>query len=348
MSILPTLRRGAALAALALSLPMLVQAQSTTQFAGRATALRASLTAPLVNLNLVAADTGELDSAGGMRDASVATVNAPAPLAIALGLLTSGVAGSGEMTVASASTLALNSNVAGLLRVRAGVLQSTAKAVCADGAATLTGSSVVADLMIQDQPIVVTGEPNQTIELAGLARIVINEQVASGGRLIVNALHLTVGGPLAGLVRADVVIASSEAGITCGIDPGECSVTDFVTGGGYITLPDGSKGNFGFNGGQRPNGLRGNLQYNVQGRGDPNLNGQTLTRYSGSGDSRSLSFTCRKNGRPSNASCDIDVSDRGEPGIGVDRFAIRNGSYSAAGPLAGGNIQLHPMRGCSK
>jgi hypothetical protein len=36
----------------------------------------------------------------------------------------------------------------------------------------------------------------------------------------------------------------------------------------------------------------------------------------------------------------IDVEDNGEPGIG-DTFAIAAPDYSAAGVLAGGNIQIH-------
>jgi len=63
-------------------------------------------------------------------------------------------------------------------------------------------------------PIAVDLPANTVIEIPGLARIVVDEQNFANGRLVVNALHITVGGILSPLVNADVVISHAEAGIT--------------------------------------------------------------------------------------------------------------------------------------
>lgn len=310
-----------------------------TTYAGRAIGIKASLTALGLTVPLTVSDTGELDPAGGMRDASLLTLDTPQPLQIAAGVVSTVTVGSGTSTDSSASTVALDVNLAQLLEVSAGVLQANAVATCVDGRPVYSGSANVTDLIIANKPIAVTGAPNQTINLAGLATITINEQFMDAGRLVVNALHIRLGGLLAALTTADVVISHASAGINCG-SVVTCPVRDFVTGGGFITLPTGAKGTFGFVGGQRANGLQGHLQYNDHSHGGPILRGNTVTAYAGSGTARSLTYGCTVAGAA--ASCQLDVADNGEPGGGVDDFAIAGGGYSASGPkLGNGNIQLH-------
>jgi hypothetical protein len=69
-----------------------------------------------------------------------------------------------------------------------------------------SGSSLIDNLTVNGVPIVVTGEPNQTIGIPG-GQLVINEQTVSATGATVNALHATV------LGLADVVVASATAGI---------------------------------------------------------------------------------------------------------------------------------------
>ncbi len=73
-----------------------------------------------------------------------------------------------------------------------------------------SGSSVIDNLAINGVPVVVTGEPNQTISIPG-GQVVINEQTFSASGITVNALHAMVSGLFGPL--ADVVIASATAGI---------------------------------------------------------------------------------------------------------------------------------------
>src|SRR6266851_1992348 len=71
-----------------------------------------------------------------------------------------------------------------------------------------SGISIINNLSINGVPIMVTGDPNQTILMPG-GQVVINEQTISPtGTAVVNALHVTVSGV------ADVVVASATAGIS--------------------------------------------------------------------------------------------------------------------------------------
>src|SRR5256712_9391105 len=72
------------------------------------------------------------------------------------------------------------------------------------------GMSNIGGLLINGVPVVVTGDPNQTISLLGGQMAINEQQTDPSGRLTVNALHVTVNGV------ADVVIASAMAGIFLG------------------------------------------------------------------------------------------------------------------------------------
>src|SRR5882762_714229 len=73
-------------------------------------------------------------------------------------------------------------------------------------AGSATGSSVLGNLMLDGVPVDVSGAPNQTISFPG-GQLVINEQTATAGGIVVNALHLVVYG------IADVVLGSATAAI---------------------------------------------------------------------------------------------------------------------------------------
>jgi hypothetical protein len=234
--------------------------------------------------------------------------------------------------------------------VGADVIQATAKASCVNGAASYTGTSNLAALAINALGLPVnlgvSTAPNTEIIVPGLARIVLNEQYPSNGRLVVNALHIQVGGILAGLVTADVVISHAEAGITCGSGPGPCVVKDFVTGGGFITLADGSKGTFGMVGGEKPNGLQGHLNY-IDHKTGQHIKGTSVTDYAIlSPTERRVTYAGTVNGVATTIV--VRVADNGEPGGNVDTFSISSPLYSADGPkITKGNIQLHQPGGCT-
>src|SRR2546428_3670529 len=306
-------------------------------FSGQAYVVKASV--PDLGINTVISDTGALPGSGGALEASLLDVSLP-------GLLTAEVAhastvGQGDRTRSEASVANVNLSVGGN-SIAADFLMSRAMAVC--GAAP-TGSSEIANLVVNGQTITVGTQPNQTIDLPN-GRIVINEQTPSSSQngnnsnssITVNALHVTIN-DLTGGVLADVIIASAHADIDCKGKPA-CTGGDFVTGGGWIVPSSGARGNFAIAGGIKNNGFWGHLEYQDHGAG-LRVHGTGVTAYVATGATmRHIEGTAEVNGQPG-FTYQVDVADNGEPGR-QDTFAITLSSgYTAAGSLPGGNIQLH-------
>jgi len=307
---------------------------SDTQFSGRATVVNATV----LGVNTVLADTGSLDSSGGQKEASLLNETVP-------GLLTAEVfhastVGQGNQSRAEASVANLELTLPGNNTIGADFLMAKAEAKCTNGSASVSGSSEIAALMINGNTIVVSGQPNQTIELGSL-KVVINEQTGTPpSDITVNALHVTVKDPLSGATLADVIVSSAHADITCGRPPCESS-RDFVTGGGWIDpLSNGSKANFAVAGGIK-NGFWGHLQYIDHGTG-MKVKGTGVTAYTiVDSVTRHIEGTCEINGVV--GSYFADVADITEPGRGADTFRLRlsNGYDTGVLKLSGGNIQLH-------
>lgn len=323
-----------------------------TSFAGRAYVISADLVLlDTTHLSIgPIPDTGELPATGGIREASLLTLNHPPPLGVNLEVLSAATVGSGDRTVSRASVVNAEVNLNNQLIISAGVLESVAqaRADCPDQT-LFSGSSHIVNLTIEDKvnnktyTFPVGAPANTTIPLPNLGKVVINEQYTDNGRFNVNAVHVTLDGGLSKLVVADVVISHAEAGgsgANCKCEQPECPVKDFMTGGGWITLPSGEKGTFGFVGGLKPNGLQGHLTYIDHGSRQK-VKGTDVTAYSITGaTSRDITYSATVNDAPD--SCKLSVADNGEPGAGVDRFKIDCGGYDADGPtITHGNIQLH-------
>src|SRR5216684_5824117 len=103
-----------------------------------------------------------------------------------------------------ASQASLGSLVLGIGTTSIGADAVLAQAEAAAGSAT--GSSVLGNLTLDGVPVAVSDAANQTIYIPG-GRLVINEQTATAGGIVVNALHLVVYGV------ADVVLGSATAAI---------------------------------------------------------------------------------------------------------------------------------------
>jgi len=103
-----------------------------------------------------------------------------------------------------ASQASLGNLILGVGTTSIGADAVLAQAEAAAGSAT--GSSVLGNLTLDGVPVDVSGAPNQTISLPG-GRLVINEQTATAGGIVVNALHLVVDG------IADVVLGSATAAL---------------------------------------------------------------------------------------------------------------------------------------
>ncbi len=306
-------------------------APSTTTYSGRATVVRATATPPLVPpVEVVLADAGPLPSSGGEDETSLLDGEVPGLLTVQV--LHASTVGRGNHSRSEASVANL-SLTAGGNSVSAGFLMARAEAQCTSAGPTASGSSEIAELVINGQTIVVSGEPNQTITLPnGQGQVVINEQTGGPGDITVNALHVTVTGV------ADVVIASAHADITCA-GPSPCPSGDFVTGGGWITGPSGAKANFAVAGGLKQGALWGHLTYIDHGA-NLKVKGTGVTAYTAvDPTTRRIDGTADINGQP--GSYTVVVADNGEPGRD-DTFTLTlSTGYTASGKLDGGNIQLH-------
>jgi len=314
----------------------LATAASATTYSGRATVVQAAL--PLL-APITIVDAGPLPPEGGADEQSL--VDATVPGLLSVEVLHASTVGEGNhsRSEASVAQIALS---AGGNTISAGFLMARAEARCSGGEATTSGSSEIADLTINNQSVVISGQPNQTIFLpAGTGRVVINEQpTVPAGDITVNALHVVVNGV------ADVVVSSAHADIGCpqSPPPPPPSCPGFVTGGGWITgTPSGAKGNFAVAGGFKNGALWGHLNYIDHG-GGPKVKGTGVTGYTVVDDiTRRISGTAEIDGQPG-YTYEAVVADNGEPGRS-DRFALSLSSgYSASGTLAGGNIQLHSCR----
>lgn len=103
--------------------------------------------------------------------------------------------------------------------------------------------SEIARLSLAGEPIEVTGEPNQTVRIPGIATLVIDEQDHEDERASVDAL----------LLRLDTgpeVVVSHAAGVSCSAEPSQPH--DLVTGGGYGYV-DRGRSNLGVVAGYKPN-----------------------------------------------------------------------------------------------
>jgi hypothetical protein len=319
-----------------------------TLFSGQATAVSGRV----LGLPITLVDTGTVAPEGGTLEAHLlcypsgpnCTVGLPDATSGALGVavLNATVVAQGHDSRARASVADLTVTAAGQ-SISATFIQARASAQCANGNASVQADSEIAQLVINGQATAVTGAINQRIDLPAGGVVLINEQTASAGSnsgaVTVNALHITIPGPVPG-TDTDLVIAQAHADIQCGqrLCPAD---KDFVTGGGWLADP---RRNFAVAGGIKNGGFWGHLLYIDHGTG-MKVKGTGVTAYVLTGaTTRHIEGTCEINGSPS-GTYQVDVDDQGEPGIGRDAFTLRlNGNPVAAGVLSGGNIQLHTCK----
>ena len=169
-----------------------------------------------------------------------------------------------------------------------------------------------------------------------------------------------------GIIHSVAIALLVVAGqpVSAGINLGGVAC-DFVTGGGFIvgsgsttpptsSLAEGARANFGVGGGVKHGAFWGHLEYNDHSTNPPmQVHGTGVTGYFLGTDpttDRVITGTARINGADGFMYM-VEVTDKGEPGRGIDRFSItlssngpefyEAGSNYGDGPIAGGNIQLH-------
>ncbi len=176
------------------------------------------------------------------------------------------------------------------------------------------------------------------------------------GTILAGAAITITGGAFNGDALAMAAVTMTGATVSaCGGGTPSPGCKDFVTGGGWITLPDGSKGTFGVTGGMKHGELWGHLEYVDHGSKDSKgsksskgskaddlkVKGTGVTAYTVvDAKTRHIEGTAEIDGKHG-YTYKVDVVDNGEPGSD-DMFSLSlSNGYSASGKLAGGNIQLH-------
>jgi autotransporter-associated beta strand protein len=275
-------------------------------------------------------DTGELPEEGGMRQSSFLAFDEADVASGEIGHAS--VIGQVDRTRAEASVggVALNAN--GIL-IEADFAMARALSVFqSGGSAGLAGASEIGTLHVAGTPVVVTGEPNQSVSLPN-GRLVINEQILTDSAITVSAIHVVLD------AGVDIVVASARAGYQ-GVQPPPPGGDDSITGGGWIPGPK-DKRSFGFSGGFEDGVLGGHLTFKDH-RTGMKVEGLTVTSY-GPGttpNSRRIEGTAEIDGI-GGFTYRIEAADNGEPGDADTLSIDLSNGYHADGVLGGGNIQLH-------
>ncbi len=309
-------------------------------FGGEATGVK--VTVPATGITIRAA-TGMLPATGGQVQAALLTGDIPGSatggaVSLAVGTLHSSAVGL-DATRVEASQVNINLTISGN-NITADFLMARSSATCGPGPA-VSGTLELENLVINGQPITVTGAPNQAVSLPN-GSATINEQtgsaVGSTGDLSVSGLHVTTIDPITGQVLADVVLALAEAIIDCQAGSGPAGSS--TTGGGWIPA-SGGKGTFGVHGGLDSSGLpTGHLVYHDHAV-DFRLESTSISNVTSAGCVTTIFGSGNSSLGP--ADFRVDVTDAGEPGTS-DSFQIQvfGAAYpGAGGSLGGGNIQQH-------
>jgi hypothetical protein len=174
-------------------------------YGGRSYGLYISLPSLGIVPPVTLSDTGQLPPAGGLQtnsllNASVSAFGGPVANATTLGTLVQGVPFTSNGSAEVQNLDLLSGHPAHLT---ASVVRAETNVFCTGAG----GQSIIVGLTFGGVPIIVSGQPNQTISIPGVATLVINEQIQSvsshSAAMTVNALHLT-------LLGADEVIVSSS------------------------------------------------------------------------------------------------------------------------------------------
>ncbi|HEU4928517.1 MAG TPA: choice-of-anchor P family protein [Candidatus Krumholzibacteria bacterium] len=194
----------------ALLLVSVASASAQVTYSGRAIAAR--LSAPAMTTQ-TAGDTGELPPAGGFLTADVFNVslnlNDETFTAASVTDTTSGV-NDETYSASHLNTVKFTLNQDGEVVIRICGINSSATASCNGMSAT----SEVECLWIGDECPVVTGVPNQVIDIPGKGTLVLNEQIATSTDITVNAAHLTLND------GTELILGTSRAGVAgCDVVP---------------------------------------------------------------------------------------------------------------------------------
>jgi hypothetical protein len=184
---------------------------ATVTFGGQATGVNAivvNTSNPVVTSNqTILAQTPLLPASGGYLVADA--VSAEIAGVLTANTLNASITGQNGSTTSEASATGLSITISGNV-ISASSVHSTAIASCG---ATLSGKSVIENLVINGTPVIVTGAANQAVYLPGGGMIILNEQSVSRkakpATITVTGIHIILPN------GSDVRVASAKADIKC-------------------------------------------------------------------------------------------------------------------------------------
>jgi hypothetical protein len=179
-------------------------------YGGQAQGLKANIlrnvNGTIVSTETILAETSPLSSSGGTVYANHG--NAIIEGVLSVDTLTASTSGQNNQTTSNATATNVHITVNGNV-ITADYASATATATCG----TTSGSSTIQNLVVNGNPITITGAPNQTVLLPSGSFIIINEQSTNkklkGKNINVSALHIII--PNA----ADIRVATARAEIKC-------------------------------------------------------------------------------------------------------------------------------------
>jgi hypothetical protein len=316
----------------------LISSATAQGFGGYATGIQ--VTVPTTGTTIRAA-TGSLPSTGGTVEAALITTTIPSTLTggavtVSAGTLHSVAIGFTQTDAESSQesvSLTISSN-----QISADFLMAQSTATCTPA---VSGSSQVANLVVNGQTITVTGNANQTVTLPN-GTLTINEQTSNTGTLTVTAVHVTTYDSVTHAQLADVMLSTVQAQVQCPVtDPGGTS----TTGGGWIPIASG-KATFGFVGAVKSDGttFSGHIEY-IDHTTGYQAQSTAILNVVQSGCNSTITASGNDNVLGA-VTITVTVTDGGTGGPSGDTFEIQTDDYTA-GPsaLGGGDITVH--RTCS-
>ena len=178
-------------------------AAQSTSYSGRAYGAQVKLVNPQPNI-LIFSDTGDLPPQGGSLSATLLTILLGNTLSShTITASTQGASGVATSSAHQENVVVFPGQPA---QLTADVVEAHSQATCA----TASGASVITNLTFGGSAVTVSGQPNQTIVIANIATLIINEQIlGSSTDITVNALHLFLG------TGEEVILSSAHSDLAC-------------------------------------------------------------------------------------------------------------------------------------
>jgi hypothetical protein len=203
--------RGVSLVALAgLALAAATPAWADGTVSGSAFGVSVNATVAGIHVTAGPAPTVTLPPTGGNLSQSLVSICAGTACSVlSAGILNAATQGSttGSPTSASSASVATVNALAGV--VTADVIASN----CTASTSGVSGSSTLTNAKVGGATVAVNPGPNTTLTVAGLATVILNEQITTANSITVNAVHILLN---LGLATGDIIIAQSHCDATAG------------------------------------------------------------------------------------------------------------------------------------